>query len=205
MADSSFGSTFFIATGFHGLHVIIGSIFLVISLIRFNKLINSYTHIVGFECAAWYWHFVDVVWLFLYSILYWWGAYFASTIVHLISNKKDQQKIKFYIIFVSATILLFVFIIVITTLRSSIYINKEKWSQFECGFNLINPPHLPFSFQFFLIAILFLIFDIEIALVLSYPMETKDLKTFSTTLIFILGLTIALLYEWQKGKIEWSK
>jgi len=75
IADSSFGSTFFIATGFHGLHVIIGSIFLTISLIRFNKIINSNTHIVGFECAAWYWHFVDVVWLFLYSILYWWGAY----------------------------------------------------------------------------------------------------------------------------------
>lgn len=74
IADSSFGSTFFMATGFHGLHVIIGSIFLAVSLTRFNKLINSQSHIIGFECAAWYWHFVDVVWLFLYSILYWWGA-----------------------------------------------------------------------------------------------------------------------------------
>lgn len=52
MADSSFGSTFFMATGFHGLHVIIGSIFLGISLIRFNKMINSRYHLVGFECAA---------------------------------------------------------------------------------------------------------------------------------------------------------
>jgi len=91
IADSSFGSTFFIATGFHGLHVIIGSIFLFVSLIRFKKIINSPTHIVGFECAAWYWHFVDVVWLFLYSMLYWWGAYSYSTQVHLISNKKDKR------------------------------------------------------------------------------------------------------------------
>lgn len=74
IADSSFGSRFFIATGFHGLHVIIGSIFLVVSLNRFRKIINSPEHIIGFECAAWYWHFVDVVWLFLYSIIYWWGA-----------------------------------------------------------------------------------------------------------------------------------
>lgn len=74
ISDSAFGSTFFIATGFHGLHVIIGSIFLYISIIRFKNLINSSEHIIGFECAAWYWHFVDVVWLFLYSSLYWWGA-----------------------------------------------------------------------------------------------------------------------------------
>lgn len=52
MADSSFGSTFFMATGFHGLHVIIGSIFLFVSLQRFKKLINSSIHMVGFECAA---------------------------------------------------------------------------------------------------------------------------------------------------------
>jgi len=74
ISDSSFGSCFFIATGFHGLHVIIGSIFLAVSLQRFKKIINVGTHIIGFECAAWYWHFVDVVWLFLYSIIYWWGA-----------------------------------------------------------------------------------------------------------------------------------
>uniref|UniRef100_UPI00315C9691 cytochrome c oxidase subunit III n=1 Tax=Ceratozetella imperatoria TaxID=3127034 RepID=UPI00315C9691 len=74
MADSSFGSTFFMATGFHGLHVIIGSVFLTVSLLRFKKMINSKNHMIGFECAAWYWHFVDVVWLFLYSMLYWWGA-----------------------------------------------------------------------------------------------------------------------------------
>jgi len=74
ISDSSFGSTFFMSTGFHGLHVLIGSTFLVISLKRFNQINISIDHIVGFECAAWYWHFVDVVWLFLYSIVYWWGG-----------------------------------------------------------------------------------------------------------------------------------
>jgi cytochrome c oxidase subunit 3 len=52
ISDSRFGSTFFIATGFHGLHVIIGSLFLIVSLKRFSKLINSTSHLVGFECAA---------------------------------------------------------------------------------------------------------------------------------------------------------
>jgi len=75
ISDSTFGTTFFIATGFHGTHVLIGTLFLLISLSRFSKIINSRQHIVGFECAAWYWHFVDVVWLFLYTIIYWWGAY----------------------------------------------------------------------------------------------------------------------------------
>lgn len=74
IADSCFGSTFFIATGFHGIHVLIGSVFLIVSFFRLKNLAFSKNHIVGFECAAWYWHFVDVVWLFLYRILYWWGA-----------------------------------------------------------------------------------------------------------------------------------
>lgn len=61
IADSTFGSAFFMATGFHGLHVIIGSIFLIVSLVRMKRLVNSPEHRIGFECAAWYWHFVDVV------------------------------------------------------------------------------------------------------------------------------------------------
>lgn len=73
IADSIYGSTFFIATGFHGLHVIIGTIFLFTCFIR--HLLNHFSnkHHFGFEAAAWYWHFVDVVWLFLYISIYWWG------------------------------------------------------------------------------------------------------------------------------------
>ena len=73
-ADSIYGSTFFIATGFHGLHVIIGTLFLIVTLIRHIKYEFRKNHHFGFEAAAWYWHFVDVVWLFLYIIIYWWGS-----------------------------------------------------------------------------------------------------------------------------------
>nr|QAY82034.1 cytochrome c oxidase subunit III [Syphrea sp. REN-2018] len=73
IADSVYGSSFFMATGFHGLHVLIGSTFLLICLIRHFLNHFSYWHHFGFEAAAWYWHFVDVVWLFLYISIYWWG------------------------------------------------------------------------------------------------------------------------------------
>nr|YP_009370799.1 cytochrome c oxidase subunit III [Truljalia hibinonis]ARO46893.1 cytochrome c oxidase subunit III [Truljalia hibinonis] len=73
IADSIYGSTFFMATGFHGLHVIIGTTFLLICLLRHMLFHFSSNHHFGFEAAAWYWHFVDVVWLFLYISIYWWG------------------------------------------------------------------------------------------------------------------------------------
>nr|YP_010183488.1 cytochrome c oxidase subunit III [Curtos fulvocapitalis]QVG61304.1 cytochrome c oxidase subunit 3 [Curtos fulvocapitalis] len=74
IADSTYGSTFFMATGFHGIHVIIGTSFLSVCLIR--QMFNHFSskHHFGFEAAAWYWHFVDVVWLFLYISIYWWGS-----------------------------------------------------------------------------------------------------------------------------------
>lgn len=74
IADSVYGTTFFVATGFHGLHVIIGTIFLCICLIRLSLSHFTRSHHFGFEAASWYWHFVDVVWLFLYICIYWWGC-----------------------------------------------------------------------------------------------------------------------------------
>nr|UGN61360.1 cytochrome c oxidase subunit III [Typhlocybinae gen. 1 sp. 1 BY-2021a] len=74
IADSVFGSTFFMATGFHGLHVIIGTMFIMVSTKRAISLHFSSDHHVGFEASAWYWHFVDVVWLYLYLSIYWWGS-----------------------------------------------------------------------------------------------------------------------------------
>nr|YP_010953265.1 cytochrome c oxidase subunit III [Archichauliodes diversus]WMQ76522.1 cytochrome c oxidase subunit III [Archichauliodes diversus] len=74
IADAVYGSTFYMATGFHGLHVIIGTTFLLICLIRQINCHFSSNHHFGFEAAAWYWHFVDVVWLFLYISIYWWGS-----------------------------------------------------------------------------------------------------------------------------------
>nr|YP_010133438.1 cytochrome c oxidase subunit III [Lethocerus indicus]AJG02890.1 cytochrome c oxidase subunit III [Lethocerus indicus] len=74
ISDSIYGSTFFMATGFHGLHVIIGTTFLLVCLMRHMMFHFSSKHHFGFEAAAWYWHFVDVVWLFLYISIYWWGS-----------------------------------------------------------------------------------------------------------------------------------
>ena len=66
-----YGATFFMATGFHGAHVIIGTIFLAVCLVRAMKGHFSPKQHFGFEAAAWYWHFVDVVWLFLFVVVYW--------------------------------------------------------------------------------------------------------------------------------------
>nr|AEP27689.1 cytochrome c oxidase subunit III [Apoderus coryli] len=74
ISDSAYGSSFFMATGFHGLHVMIGTMFLLINLMRLYLNHMSSNHHFGFEAAAWYWHFVDVVWLFLYMSMYWWGS-----------------------------------------------------------------------------------------------------------------------------------
>nr|AVE15608.1 cytochrome c oxidase subunit III [Theopropus elegans] len=74
IADSVFGSSFFVATGFHGLHVIIGDTFLITCLYRMLSMHFTSIHHFGFEAAAWYWHFVDVIWLFLYVSIYWWGS-----------------------------------------------------------------------------------------------------------------------------------
>nr|AML26251.1 cytochrome c oxidase subunit III [Leiodidae sp. BMNH 1274323] len=74
IADSTYGSSFFMATGFHGIHVLIGTSFLLVCLIRLWLNHYSSIHHFGFEAAAWYWHFVDVVWLFLYISIYWWGS-----------------------------------------------------------------------------------------------------------------------------------
>jgi cytochrome c oxidase subunit 3 len=73
LSDGVYGRTFFIATGFHGFHVTVGTLFLLyvwVALVRGQLL---YNHHFSFEAAAWYWHFVDVVWLILFVSIYWWG------------------------------------------------------------------------------------------------------------------------------------
>jgi cytochrome c oxidase subunit 3 len=72
--DGIYSSTFFMATGFHGFHVIIGTIFLIVCLGRAMVGHFKPNHHFGFEAAAWYWHFVDVVWLFLFVSIYYWGG-----------------------------------------------------------------------------------------------------------------------------------
>ena len=76
--DNIYSSTFFMATGFHGAHVIIGTIFLIVCLVRAYKGHFRPEQHFGFEAAAWYWHFVDVVWLFLFICIYVWGGWGAE-------------------------------------------------------------------------------------------------------------------------------
>jgi len=79
ISSGIYGSSFYMATGFHGFHVMIGTTFLIVCLFRaYHGHFRPEKH-VGFEAAAWYWHFVDVVWLFLFTWVYWWGGYLATS------------------------------------------------------------------------------------------------------------------------------
>nr|YP_009357201.1 NADH dehydrogenase subunit 3 [Trochalopteron elliotii]AMJ17423.1 NADH dehydrogenase subunit 3 [Trochalopteron elliotii] len=86
--------------------------------------------------------------------------------------------------------------------------DSEKLSPYECGFDPLGSARLPFSIRFFLVAILFLLFDLEIALLLPLPWATQ-LQNPTTTLmwasILILLLTLGLVYEWIQGGLEWAE
>ena len=75
--ENPYGSSFYMATGFHGFHVLVGTIFLIVCLVRTYKGHFTPQQHFGFEAAAWYWHFVDVVWLFLFVAVYVWGGWGA--------------------------------------------------------------------------------------------------------------------------------
>nr|ASY98320.1 NADH dehydrogenase subunit 3 [Theopompa milligratulata] len=85
--------------------------------------------------------------------------------------------------------------------------NREKSSPFECGFDPISSSRLPFSLHFFLIAIIFLIFDVEIALILPItiiPHTSNMLTWMMTSILFLLILMIGLYHEWNQGSLEWA-
>jgi len=103
-----------------------------------------------------------------------------------------------------AVMLILVFFIAFHLVKKEKEILKGLNSQFECGLILMSPSQIPFSFQFFLVALLFLIFDIEIVLILSYPLEPFRYKSLRILLSFLVVLLIGLLYEWQKRKLDWS-
>nr|YP_009545829.1 NADH dehydrogenase subunit 3 [Gorgonocephalus chilensis]AYO99621.1 NADH dehydrogenase subunit 3 [Gorgonocephalus chilensis] len=108
------------------------------------------------------------------------------------------------------TIVIFLLSLILITIGQTIPLNNtnlNKISPYECGFDPINSPRLPFSFRFFLIAILFLLFDLEIALLIPLPISfnlsntNNSLWIFS---IFIIILTYGLYYEWAKGGLDWA-
>ena len=74
MSDSVYGSAFYASTGLHGLHVIVGTIFILVGFVRIINYQLTRTHHNGFEASILYWHFVDVVWLFLFVAVYYWGG-----------------------------------------------------------------------------------------------------------------------------------
>nr|YP_010946953.1 NADH dehydrogenase subunit 3 [Sigmella ectobioides]WGO57710.1 NADH dehydrogenase subunit 3 [Sigmella ectobioides] len=85
--------------------------------------------------------------------------------------------------------------------------DREKSSPFECGFDPMSSARLPFSLRFFLIAMIFLIFDVEIALLLPMTiiMTTSNINTWiNISIIFLLILMLGLLHEWNQGSIEWA-
>lgn len=78
ISDGIYGSCFYMATGFHGFHVFVGTVALFVSLVRIVLNHFTNTHHFGFESSIWYWHFVDVVWLFLFINIYWWSSLTSS-------------------------------------------------------------------------------------------------------------------------------
>nr|YP_009350526.1 NADH dehydrogenase subunit 3 [Tumulitermes recalvus]AQP27276.1 NADH dehydrogenase subunit 3 [Tumulitermes recalvus] len=108
----------------------------------------------------------------------------------------------------TVTLILSATIMILATLISKkINEDREKSSPFECGFDPKNSARLPFSSRFFLIAVIFMIFDVEIALLLPMPitMLTSNMKSWMmVSSVFLLILIIGLYHEWNQGSLEWS-
>lgn len=212
ISDGVYGSTFFMATGFHGLHVIIGSTFLIVCFMRQLHYHFTSNHHFGFEAAAWYWHFVDVVWLFLYVSIYWWGSYFFSIISTIdfqsISFRQIWKEVINIILTLITNITLASLLVIIAFWLPQLNIYADKTSPYECGFDPIGSARLPFSIKFFLVAITFLLFDLEIALLLPLPWASQTNKL--TTMLIMALLLISLLaaslaYEWTEKGLEWTE
>nr|ASY98445.1 NADH dehydrogenase subunit 3 [Sinomiopteryx grahami] len=113
------------------------------------------------------------------------------------------------IMYISTFLLLISFMIMIMTnfLSKKKYEDREKSSPFECGFDPLSSSRLPFSSRFFLIAIIFLIFDVEIALILPMtiiPFNSNIIMWTYTSIMFLLILLMGLFHEWNQGSLEWA-
>lgn len=113
------------------------------------------------------------------------------------------------LIFIIIIILIISIVVIIlaSLISKKIFYDREKSSPFECGFEPFNSSRLPFSLRFFLIAIIFLIFDVEIALIFPIinTLKINNLISWTwTSIIFIIILILGLLHEWNQGALEWS-
>nr|AML25753.1 NADH dehydrogenase subunit 3 [Carabidae sp. BMNH 1274270] len=115
-----------------------------------------------------------------------------------------------FIIFIMSIILMiltFIIMMISNLISKKTFMDREKNSPFECGFDPKNSSRLPFSLQFFLIAVIFLIFDVEIALLMPMIMIMKlsNLSMWTiTNFIFLLILLIGLYHEWKQGALNWT-
>nr|YP_001054733.1 NADH dehydrogenase subunit 3 [Labracinus cyclophthalmus]BAF46786.1 NADH dehydrogenase subunit 3 [Labracinus cyclophthalmus]BBU25872.1 NADH dehydrogenase subunit 3 [Labracinus cyclophthalmus] len=106
------------------------------------------------------------------------------------------------------SIILSTALIIISFWLPQITPDQEKLSPYECGFDPLGTARLPFSMRFFLVAILFLLFDLEIALLLPLPWADQlpsPLTTFTWASTVLLLLTLGLIYEWLQGGLEWAE
>lgn len=100
-----------------------------------------------------------------------------------------------------------VLIIINSTIRKKNFYGREKPSAFECGFDPKNSSRIPFSLQFYLIAVIFLIFDVEITLIMPIPILVKIYNINSwipLILFFIIILILGLYHEWKQGALQWK-
>nr|YP_010234483.1 NADH dehydrogenase subunit 3 [Meroles squamulosus]QTA72649.1 NADH dehydrogenase subunit 3 [Meroles squamulosus] len=106
------------------------------------------------------------------------------------------------------TLLVSTILILISFWLPQFYSDTEKLSPYECGFDPLGTARLPFSIRFFLVAILFLLFDLEIALLLPTPWAINYLSPTTTTLwasLIVSLLTAGLIYEWLQGGLDWAE
>nr|ABQ11831.1 NADH dehydrogenase subunit 3 [Iphiteon panicea] len=118
---------------------------------------------------------------------------------------KQEEYIPILILLITSAIFSSI-LITISTLSSKNIPEPEKTSVYECGFDPIKTPRLPFSIKFFLVGILFLLFDIEISFIFPWCTTIKSISwiSFSTMILFLLILTIGFIYEWLKEGLEWE-
>nr|AOY34904.1 NADH dehydrogenase subunit 3 [Lethocerus deyrollei]BCH52384.1 NADH dehydrogenase subunit 3 [Kirkaldyia deyrolli] len=116
-----------------------------------------------------------------------------------------------YMLMITATIALMIsmgLMALCTVISKKGIMDQEKMSPFECGFDPCSSARIPFSIQFFLIAVLFLIFDIEIVIIMPMAVTMKTsmaTQWFSTVSIFVLVILMGLFHEWKNGVLEWAK
>nr|ABY82575.1 NADH dehydrogenase subunit 3 [Tyto alba] len=108
----------------------------------------------------------------------------------------------------TSSIILSIILILLNSWLAQMNPDPEKLSPYECGFDPLGSARLPFSIRFFLVAIMFLLFDLEIALLLPLPWSTQlqsPTTTLALTSAIILMLTLGLVYEWTQGGLEWAE